>query len=395
MRPDATRRSSSSGDRELPRMLEQGLGGDLDYYSEFIDQARFPDAEYQTAFRDFLRVKYRGQRFDLVIAMQDVRLEFVDERSGRVVSATRRSCSSRSLPRRRRLANSTGVIAELNLARHARAGRRRCSPTSGTSSSSAARRARPGVRAHGAGAVPAVRVPTRRSSICPACRPASSRRGWRPCPTIPSSTTWSSIGTARARTSIRWSTWIESRPSPMRRSIAGSTRRWTTASSEAACKDQAGPDGGGRPAGPAGASRRARRQHPDVVARSERQSGRLAPAAALGHQRSRACLPARSSGSGSRRSGTATGSTSSLRSLLLLAQTALIAGLLVQRTRRRQAEEQLRGKPGGAARAATSASAISARGCCTRRKPSARGSRASCTTTSASRWRCSRSISSC
>ena len=42
----STRRDSqfsTIGERELPRILDAGLGRDLDYYSEFIDDARFPD----------------------------------------------------------------------------------------------------------------------------------------------------------------------------------------------------------------------------------------------------------------------------------------------------------------------------------------------------------------
>ena len=66
------------GERELPRILDVGPRTDLDYYSEFIDLARFPDPSYPIAFGDFLRQKYRGIRFDLVIAMQDVAVEFVN-----------------------------------------------------------------------------------------------------------------------------------------------------------------------------------------------------------------------------------------------------------------------------------------------------------------------------
>ena len=35
------------GERELPRILDRGLEARLDYYSEYIDRARFPEAEYQ------------------------------------------------------------------------------------------------------------------------------------------------------------------------------------------------------------------------------------------------------------------------------------------------------------------------------------------------------------
>jgi signal transduction histidine kinase len=62
---------------ELPRTLDTGLGRNLDYYSEFIDLARFPEPAYKTAFSDFLRLKYRDIRFDVVIAMGDVAVEFV------------------------------------------------------------------------------------------------------------------------------------------------------------------------------------------------------------------------------------------------------------------------------------------------------------------------------
>src|SRR3954453_11035622 len=47
-------------ERELPRIVAEGLGQAVDYYSEYIDQARFPDPDYQAGFRDFLRLKYLG-----------------------------------------------------------------------------------------------------------------------------------------------------------------------------------------------------------------------------------------------------------------------------------------------------------------------------------------------
>ena len=113
----ATRRDAQIvivGDRELPRMLERGLPEGLDYYSEFIDRARFPHADYQEGFRDFLHVKYQDQRFDLVIAMGDVPLEFI-ERNREVLFSDTPVVFFADRPSRRRLANSTGVSSELNL----------------------------------------------------------------------------------------------------------------------------------------------------------------------------------------------------------------------------------------------------------------------------------------
>ena len=66
------------GEGELPKILDVGLKRDLDYYSEFIDVARFPDPSYQVAIRDFIRLKYQEVAFDIVIAMGDVAARFVD-----------------------------------------------------------------------------------------------------------------------------------------------------------------------------------------------------------------------------------------------------------------------------------------------------------------------------
>jgi signal transduction histidine kinase len=105
------------GEREMPRALEQGLGNGyiLDYYSEYIDRARFPDDEYRNGFREFLRVKYNGRQFDVIIAMQDLALELIggsrnDLFPGTPVVFFATSDSTRRIP------NSTGLIAHLNLA---------------------------------------------------------------------------------------------------------------------------------------------------------------------------------------------------------------------------------------------------------------------------------------
>lgn len=77
----STRRDSQFamiGESELPRTLDAGLARNLDYYAEFIDLTRFPELAYMEAFRDFLRLKYQGVSFDLVIAMQDPAVEFVN-----------------------------------------------------------------------------------------------------------------------------------------------------------------------------------------------------------------------------------------------------------------------------------------------------------------------------
>jgi signal transduction histidine kinase len=96
------------GERELPQILSKGLGVPIDYYAEYIDLARFPDERYQTSFRDFMHARYGEQRLDLVIALQDTAFEFVVQNRSLlfpdtpiVFLATRDST---------RVANSTGLF---------------------------------------------------------------------------------------------------------------------------------------------------------------------------------------------------------------------------------------------------------------------------------------------
>jgi signal transduction histidine kinase len=103
------------GESELPRILDVALGRNLDYYAEFIDLARFPVPAYRQAYRDFLRLKYRGVQFDLVIALQEAANEFLNNQFDSlfndvpVVFLT----NDRTATRR---ANSTGLIHERNFA---------------------------------------------------------------------------------------------------------------------------------------------------------------------------------------------------------------------------------------------------------------------------------------
>lgn len=65
------------GDRVLQELVGKGLPEGVDYFSEALDQSRFFDVDYQRAFRDSLTLKYARYRFDLVVAVGEVPLEFV------------------------------------------------------------------------------------------------------------------------------------------------------------------------------------------------------------------------------------------------------------------------------------------------------------------------------
>ena len=106
---------STVGDRELPVLLEQGLKHNLLFYSEYIDLGRFPDADYQQAFSDFLRVKYAGQRMDLVIAIQDAAVNFLDKYRSQAFPDVPVVFLAIA-PITHSMANATGVNARIDLA---------------------------------------------------------------------------------------------------------------------------------------------------------------------------------------------------------------------------------------------------------------------------------------
>ena len=111
-RPDA--RLSVLGENLLPRTLEAGLAQDLVYHSEFIDDSTFPESAY-AAFRQFLRLKYQDARFDLIIAIQNAAIDFVNDHRDTlfphapVVFLTNDRATSR-------LPNSTGLVHERDFA---------------------------------------------------------------------------------------------------------------------------------------------------------------------------------------------------------------------------------------------------------------------------------------
>jgi hypothetical protein len=102
------------GDHVLPKIFDEGLSQNVDYYSEHIDVARFPDPSYRAAFTDFLRLKYGGHSFDLIVAMQEVAIEFIEDARSELFSDTPVVFFATS-PTARRIPNSTGLIGDLNL----------------------------------------------------------------------------------------------------------------------------------------------------------------------------------------------------------------------------------------------------------------------------------------
>ena len=111
----ADARISVLGDRELPQILEKGLGQRVNYYSEHLDLARFAEVRYQSAVTEFLRLKYAGEKFDLVIAMHEIVLDYLATARTKLFPDTPVVFFSNTTSIGR-LPNSTGVITNTDLA---------------------------------------------------------------------------------------------------------------------------------------------------------------------------------------------------------------------------------------------------------------------------------------
>ena len=99
-------------DATIERVLGQSLDGRLDYYSEHIDLARFPEPSHEAALRDFLRSRYRPQQFDLIIATTNGSLDFVRRHGSDLFPGTPVVFSSG--PGAEGMPNATGVISDLD-----------------------------------------------------------------------------------------------------------------------------------------------------------------------------------------------------------------------------------------------------------------------------------------
>ena len=114
----ATRRDakiSVVSDGQLPGILERGLGKSVDYFAEYLDVARIAEDDYQAAFSDFLYRKYRERRFDVVVAMHPIALTFAATNRDRIFPGSPIVFFS-DAPVTVRPPNSTGVTTGRDLA---------------------------------------------------------------------------------------------------------------------------------------------------------------------------------------------------------------------------------------------------------------------------------------
>jgi signal transduction histidine kinase len=114
----STRRDSliaEAAERVLAQELDAAFGVRLDYYAEYIDPGRFPDANYER-FGDVIRRRYGGLKLDLVVAVEEAAFEFVARFRNELLQGTPMVFFTRDAAAAR-LDNSTGVIEPVDFGR--------------------------------------------------------------------------------------------------------------------------------------------------------------------------------------------------------------------------------------------------------------------------------------
>jgi len=102
--------------RELPKLLAEGLGKRVDFYVEYVDFVRFSRPEYESAYLDFLRLKYAEKRVDLLITIGEAALDFMSRNRNVLFRGTPAVFYSH-VPPASHFADSTGLINPLNFSR--------------------------------------------------------------------------------------------------------------------------------------------------------------------------------------------------------------------------------------------------------------------------------------
>jgi len=91
----------------------ESLAGHFDYYAEFLDLSRFSSPDYQEALGDFLRRKYATKHLDVILAEGDAPIEFLRQRTdvfpGVPIVFSSEKKDVQPIP------NSTGLVYEIDM----------------------------------------------------------------------------------------------------------------------------------------------------------------------------------------------------------------------------------------------------------------------------------------
>jgi signal transduction histidine kinase len=98
----------------VPARLDETWAARLDYYTEYIDPVRFPDQDF-ASFGELVRRKYPQLHPDVVLAFEDAAIEFVSRYRDSLFPSTPVIFFTRTATAAR-LPNSTGVIEPIDFA---------------------------------------------------------------------------------------------------------------------------------------------------------------------------------------------------------------------------------------------------------------------------------------
>jgi signal transduction histidine kinase len=101
---------------EMPKLLAHGLERGVNYYTEYLDANRFPDPRHEAAYVDFLRRKYAGRHMDLLVVMGNAAMDFMIRQRTGLFSDTPVVYYTLT-PLKSALANSTGLLNTFNFGR--------------------------------------------------------------------------------------------------------------------------------------------------------------------------------------------------------------------------------------------------------------------------------------
>lgn len=96
-------------EQEMPKLLAVGFEHGVNYYTEYLDANRFPDPEHEAAYVDFLRRKYAGRHIDLILLMGNAAMDFMVGHRAELFGSTPVVYYTLS-PLRSAVANSTGLL---------------------------------------------------------------------------------------------------------------------------------------------------------------------------------------------------------------------------------------------------------------------------------------------
>ena len=105
---------SAGAAQEFPTLLNHAIPEGVDYYAEHFELARFPDPGFAPAFATYLRTKYQGRTFDVIVTVQRAAGQFMAKYRDELFPGTPMVFMD-TPPATDRPPNATGIIVSVDL----------------------------------------------------------------------------------------------------------------------------------------------------------------------------------------------------------------------------------------------------------------------------------------